>query len=184
MRLDKESYTLEEFIAMARSIRTLVPVAVEKMRYGFTIGGIICEYVQVWFNGPWSSPPVARVRITRACARSLRPWHRCHAQHQLRQGGQTRCRHGADLIEPQWIEFGGNQRLSTSSHLRIDEFPMTRARTSIPSSSKAIFAWLPCGRCERPCPPEARSCRLRPCPGFVRLRPIAPTSNLPAHTQR
>jgi hypothetical protein len=26
-------------------------VAVEKMRFGFTIDGIICEYAQVWFNG-------------------------------------------------------------------------------------------------------------------------------------
>ena len=26
-------------------------VNVEKMRYGFSIDGIICEYAQVWFNG-------------------------------------------------------------------------------------------------------------------------------------
>ncbi len=51
IRLDKDSYTLEEFIAMARKHPDLVPVAVEKMRYGFTVGGIICEYAQVWFNG-------------------------------------------------------------------------------------------------------------------------------------
>ena len=51
MRLDKETYTLEEFIAMARKHPDLVPVAVEKMRYGFTVEGIICEYAQVWFNG-------------------------------------------------------------------------------------------------------------------------------------
>src|SRR5512135_129244 len=51
MRLDKEAYTLEEFIAMARKHPDVVPVSVEKMRYGFTIGGIICEYAQVWFNG-------------------------------------------------------------------------------------------------------------------------------------
>ena len=51
MLLDKEIYTLEEFIAMARKHPDLVPVAVEKMRYGFTIGGILCEYAQVWFNG-------------------------------------------------------------------------------------------------------------------------------------
>jgi len=51
MLLDKEIYTLEEFIAMARKHPDLVPVAVEKMRYGFTVGGIICEYAQVWFNG-------------------------------------------------------------------------------------------------------------------------------------
>ena len=51
MRLDKETYTLEEFTTMARKHPDLVPVAVEKMRYGFTIGDIICEYAQVWFNG-------------------------------------------------------------------------------------------------------------------------------------
>ena len=51
MRLDKETYTLEEFIAMARKHPDLVPVTVEKMRYGFTVGGIICEYARVWFNG-------------------------------------------------------------------------------------------------------------------------------------
>jgi len=51
MRLDKETYTLEEFIAMTRKHPDLVPVAVEKMRYGFTVGGIICEYARVWFNG-------------------------------------------------------------------------------------------------------------------------------------
>jgi hypothetical protein len=51
MVLDKEVYTIDEFIAMARKHPDLVPVAVEKMRYGFTIDGIICEYAQVWFNG-------------------------------------------------------------------------------------------------------------------------------------
>jgi len=51
MNLDKETYTIEEFIAMARKHPDLVPVTVEKMRYGFTVEGIICEYAQVWFNG-------------------------------------------------------------------------------------------------------------------------------------
>jgi hypothetical protein len=51
MRLEKETYALEEFIAMARKHPDLVPVAVEKMRCGFTIEDIICEYAQVWFNG-------------------------------------------------------------------------------------------------------------------------------------
>ena len=36
---------------MARQHPDLVPVTVEKMRYGFTIDGIICEYAQVYFNG-------------------------------------------------------------------------------------------------------------------------------------
>jgi hypothetical protein len=51
MPLERETYGIEEFIAMARIHPDLVPVSVEKMRYGFTVGGVICEYAQVWFNG-------------------------------------------------------------------------------------------------------------------------------------
>ena len=51
MELTAETYTSEEFIDLARAHPDLCPVAVEKMRYGFTIDGIICEYAQVWFNG-------------------------------------------------------------------------------------------------------------------------------------
>jgi hypothetical protein len=49
--LDKDTYTFEEFVAMARQHPDLVPVTVEKMRFGFTVEGIICEYAQVYFNG-------------------------------------------------------------------------------------------------------------------------------------
>ena len=51
MALTQDMYTIDEFIALARKHADLVPVTVEKMRYGFTIDGIICEYAQVWFNG-------------------------------------------------------------------------------------------------------------------------------------
>ncbi len=51
MELGQESYTIDEFITMARRHPDLAPVTVEKMRYGFTIEGIICEYAQVWLNG-------------------------------------------------------------------------------------------------------------------------------------
>ncbi len=51
MALDRESYTIEEFIRMARRHPGMTAVSVEKMRYGFTIDGVICEYAQVWFNG-------------------------------------------------------------------------------------------------------------------------------------
>lgn len=51
MALDAESYDIDTFIAMARRHPELTPVKVEKMRYGFTIDGIICEYAEVWFNG-------------------------------------------------------------------------------------------------------------------------------------
>ncbi|MFQ3621697.1 MAG: hypothetical protein SNJ78_12235 [Spirochaetales bacterium] len=49
--LQQETYTIDEFITLARKHPELAVVKVEKMRYGFTIDGIICEYAQVWFNG-------------------------------------------------------------------------------------------------------------------------------------
>jgi hypothetical protein len=51
MELKQESCTIDEFIAMVRSHPDMAAVSVEKMRYGFSIDGIICEYAQVWFNG-------------------------------------------------------------------------------------------------------------------------------------
>ena len=51
MPLDRDTYTLDDFIAIARRHPDLAAVSVEKMRYGFTIDGVICEYAQVWFNG-------------------------------------------------------------------------------------------------------------------------------------
>ena len=49
--LDQDSYAVDDFVVMARRHPELCPVTVEKMRYGFTVDGIICEYAQVWFNG-------------------------------------------------------------------------------------------------------------------------------------
>lgn len=49
--LTQPEYSLEEVVELARADAALVPVRVEKMRYGFTIDGVICEYAQVWFNG-------------------------------------------------------------------------------------------------------------------------------------
>lgn len=51
MTLEQEAFSIGEFIAMANRHPDLVPVTVEKMRYGFTVGGVICEFAQVWFNG-------------------------------------------------------------------------------------------------------------------------------------
>jgi hypothetical protein len=51
MALERETYSIEEFIKMARRHPDLVPVTVEKMRYGFNVGDVICEFAQVWFNG-------------------------------------------------------------------------------------------------------------------------------------
>jgi len=51
MELDRETYTIDQFIEMARRHPDLVPVTIEKMRYGFTVDGIICEYARIWMNG-------------------------------------------------------------------------------------------------------------------------------------
>ena len=51
MPLDRDTYTIDDFIALARRHPDLAAVSVEKMRWGFTIDGVICEYAQVWFNG-------------------------------------------------------------------------------------------------------------------------------------
>jgi len=51
MSLDRDTYTIDEFIRMARRHPDMAAVSVEKMRYGFSIDGVICEYAQVWFNG-------------------------------------------------------------------------------------------------------------------------------------
>jgi len=49
--LEKESYTLDEFIAIVNEHPELAVVDVQKKRYGFSIDGIICEYGQICFNG-------------------------------------------------------------------------------------------------------------------------------------
>ncbi|EMT6574845.1 TPA: hypothetical protein KEY68_002909 [Providencia rettgeri] len=49
--LDKDSYEIEEFKAIVRQHPCLNAVTVEKMRYGFMVDGIICEFARVWFNG-------------------------------------------------------------------------------------------------------------------------------------
>lgn len=51
MATGQDEYTLDAFVALAQKHPDLRIVSVEKMRYGFSIDGIICEYAQVWFNG-------------------------------------------------------------------------------------------------------------------------------------
>ena len=46
-----ETCPFEVFLAAARRHPDLVPVTVEKMRWGFVIDGIICEFAQVYLNG-------------------------------------------------------------------------------------------------------------------------------------
>jgi len=46
-----ETCTFEAFLAAVRRHSDLVPVTVEKTRWGFTIDGVICEYAKVRLNG-------------------------------------------------------------------------------------------------------------------------------------
>lgn len=46
-----ETCTFEGLLAALRRHPDLVPVTVEKMRWGFTIDGVICEYAKVYLNG-------------------------------------------------------------------------------------------------------------------------------------
>jgi len=48
--LEADEYALDTFVTMARNHPRIIPVGVEKFRYGFTIDGVICEYARVWFN--------------------------------------------------------------------------------------------------------------------------------------
>ena len=47
----QDTCTFESFLAAVRRHTDLIPVTVEKMRWGFTIDGVICEYAEVRFNG-------------------------------------------------------------------------------------------------------------------------------------
>jgi len=49
--LDKEEYTIEEFLAIVKNHPDLQAVSVEKERFGFMVNDTICEYANVWING-------------------------------------------------------------------------------------------------------------------------------------
>ena len=51
MPLREATYSLADFVSMARAHPDLVCVSVEKTRYGFTVNGVICEFARVLFNG-------------------------------------------------------------------------------------------------------------------------------------
>ncbi len=51
MALDQDTYTIDDFVRMVRRHPDMTAVSVEKMRWGFTIDGVTCEYARVWFNG-------------------------------------------------------------------------------------------------------------------------------------
>jgi len=49
--LNKDKYSIEDFMAIVEKHPDLAAVSVEKKRYGFSVDGIICEYGEVLFNG-------------------------------------------------------------------------------------------------------------------------------------
>ena len=49
--MSRDTCELDEFTKWYAVTPTNMPVIVDKMRYGFTVDGIICEYAHVWFNG-------------------------------------------------------------------------------------------------------------------------------------
>lgn len=51
LRVAGPTCTIDEFDRLVRAHPQLAAVAVEKMRYGFTIDRVICEYAEVYFNG-------------------------------------------------------------------------------------------------------------------------------------
>ena len=49
--LEKDEYTLDEFLAIVKNHPDLLAVSVEKERYGYMVNNTICEYAIVWING-------------------------------------------------------------------------------------------------------------------------------------
>ncbi len=49
--LDKETYTLDEFMEMVKANPDLQAITVEKERFGYMVNDTICEYANVWING-------------------------------------------------------------------------------------------------------------------------------------
>lgn len=50
-KLDKDEYTLVEFLEIVKNNPDLQAVTVEKERYGFMVNDTICEYANVYING-------------------------------------------------------------------------------------------------------------------------------------
>lgn len=50
-KLEKDVYTLEEFMDMVKANPNLQAITVEKERFGYMVNDTICEYANVWING-------------------------------------------------------------------------------------------------------------------------------------
>jgi len=49
--LEAETYAFDTFLDMVRAHPDLTAVTVEKVRHGFTVDGVVCEFAEVFFNG-------------------------------------------------------------------------------------------------------------------------------------
>jgi hypothetical protein len=49
--LEKNVYTLDEFLEIVKNHADLLAVTVEKERFGYMVNDTICEYANVWING-------------------------------------------------------------------------------------------------------------------------------------
>ena len=50
-KLDKDEYTIDEFMEIVKNHSDLQAITVEKERFGYMINDTICEYANVWING-------------------------------------------------------------------------------------------------------------------------------------
>jgi len=50
-KLEKEEYTIDEFMEIVKNHPDLQAITVEKERFGYMINDTICEYANVWING-------------------------------------------------------------------------------------------------------------------------------------
>jgi hypothetical protein len=49
--LEKDVYTLDEFLEIVKNHPDLLAVNIEKERFGYMVNDTICEYANVWING-------------------------------------------------------------------------------------------------------------------------------------
>lgn len=50
-KLNKDEYTLDEFMEIVKKHADLQAVSIEKERFGYMVNDTICEYANVWING-------------------------------------------------------------------------------------------------------------------------------------
>jgi hypothetical protein len=69
-------------------------VTVEKMRCGFTVNGVICEYAEVWFNGALMESACCESEDYAVMAKVVAALGLSFRERELPQGSQASRRHG------------------------------------------------------------------------------------------